>query len=137
MGTWSAGSFGNDDAQDWVGDFLDKPGLPLVIQALTTVADADADEYLEASECAAAIAAAEIMAALNNHPNSELDEELAAWISQQNEASDPQLAALAIRAIQRIRINSEMKDLWEETEDDTEFQASLQDLEARVKATVA
>lgn len=70
MGAWGSGSFENDDALDWLTDFCDDPDKGLIADALTTVAEMDDSEYLEAPDCCVAIAAAEIVAALKGAPNS-------------------------------------------------------------------
>jgi hypothetical protein len=61
MGTWSHESFGNDDACDWVAELKEHDDFSFVestIDALISVGD----EFLEAPEACAAIAAAEVVA---------------------------------------------------------------------------
>lgn len=138
MGTWGTGTFDNDDAWDWVNEFCDGPqgpGLPVVVEALTTAADYPADEYLELPECGAAIAAAEVIAALNQQPNPKLPEDLQAWVTAHSVAVEQELKALALRAIERVKADSEMQELWEDSEHQTEYHAAIGDLEARLQAT--
>jgi hypothetical protein len=69
MGAWDAGSFDNDDAADWLADFCDGPDGERITGALSTVAEMDAGEYLEAPECSVGLAAAEVVAALKGVPD--------------------------------------------------------------------
>ena len=54
------------------------------------------------------------------------------WLSPWQDESLPELAALAFRAVQRVRTNSELKDLWLEADGLNEWSASLRGLEARL-----
>lgn len=75
MGAWGAGSFENDDAADWLADFCDEPDEKRIANALSTVAEMDAGEYLEAPECSVGLAAAEIVASLKGAGSPDLPEE--------------------------------------------------------------
>lgn len=44
MGAWAEDTFGNDAACDWIGTFLEDPGLPAIKSAIATVLHAD--DYL-------------------------------------------------------------------------------------------
>ena len=134
MGAWGTGSFENDGAGDWVVEFSDDPGMDEVIDALSTVAEADEDEYLETPECGAAITAAEVVAALNKQPHAELPEDISDWVKVQTALPDEELVALALSAIERVKANSEMQELWEESEHYEQWQAAIGDLERRLKA---
>lgn len=131
MGAWNSGSFDNDDAWDWIGNFGEKPGLPIIMQALTTVTEFGEDDYLELPECGAGVVAAELVAALNQRPHPEMPEELAAWVRQQSLPADPELSGLAVRALRRIDTNSEAQELWDDS-GNPGFHAAMKDLEGRV-----
>src|SRR4051794_2230831 len=81
MGAWGSGSFENDDACDWVAD-LEENGPSAVREPLTTVADADEDEYLEAPDCSVAIAAAELIAASHDRAATDFPEQAHAWVAR-------------------------------------------------------
>ena len=115
MGTWGMDSFENDDAMDWVGEFCDAPSNSKIKTALQKVAEFRG-EYLEAPECQGAIAAAEVIAALKGFANEKMPDELADWVKRQKGQVDSDLVKLAKRAMERVRTNSELKDLWEEEE---------------------
>ncbi|MGC1647047.1 MAG: DUF4259 domain-containing protein, partial [Candidatus Sulfotelmatobacter sp.] len=76
MGAWGSGSFENDDAANWIG----KLGT-ITPEDLTKVLVQAADDpaYLEAPAASAAVAAGEVVAALNGAPAEGAPVEIAAW----------------------------------------------------------
>lgn len=82
MGAWGTGVFEDDEALDWVGGLAEAATLAPVVDALRAT---EASGYLEAPTCSAALAAAEVVAALNGKAESELRDlweesrEFAAW----------------------------------------------------------
>ena len=133
MGVWGSGSFENDDASDWIADFCDEPDKELISDALSTVAEADADEYLEAPDCSAGIAAAEVVAALKGAANPELPDDAKECVAKLKMKADPRMTSLALKAVGRIRTNSELKELWDESESPTEWYSAMDNLEARLR----
>ena len=133
MGAWGADSFENDDAADWLGDFCDKPDKTFIVSALSQISEMSADDYLEASDCCAGIAAAEIMAALKGSPNSNLSDEAKSCVSQLKFTVDQNLTILAVNAMERIRTNSELKELWDESESPDEWYDAMGNLIERLK----
>ena len=133
MGAWEVGSFDNDDALDWVSEFTPAPNVRCIqatLQAVTQVGD----EYLEAPECSMAIAAAEVVAALKGAPTSPLPEELQATLKMARFKADQSLMELALAALERIKTNSELQELWAESEADyPQWLAAVTDLEARLR----
>lgn len=135
MGGWGTGSFENDDAQDFLGKLKS-----LGIDDLRTILARAADEagYFEAPESGAAVAAAEVVAALVVaakagvlHPVA--PREIAAWTTRNQTGAPPDLIELAGRAVERVRTNSELKDLWLEADGLNEWSTSLRDLERRLR----
>jgi hypothetical protein len=134
MGAWGADSFENDDASDWLAAFCDGPDTELTSAALSTVAEmADAD-YLEAPDCSAGIAAAEIVAAQKGAPNAGLNDEARTCLQSLESKADPGLVYLALKALERIKTNSELKELWDESENPAEWYQAVENLESRLKA---
>lgn len=111
MGTWNATAFGNDDALDFAAELVDTGNAALIEETLRVAAEPDRD--LEAPECQQALAAAEVVAAMNGRPSGDLPEDVAAWASEQGASADD-LVALARRAVERVASDSELKELWEE-----------------------
>lgn len=66
-GAWGSGSFENDDALDLSTNLAQQPDTALVYQTLRG-AVRDRTAYLEAPDGSAAVAAAEVVAALKGHP---------------------------------------------------------------------
>jgi hypothetical protein len=130
MGAWAAGSFDNDDAMDWVIGLSDASGDSVVREALAPLVSPDA-RYLEAPRCSIAIAAAETVAAARGHPTAALPEEVAGWI-EKKPAVSPDLVVLAREAVDRILRESELKDLWEESDTGNDWRTAMADLRRRL-----
>lgn len=116
-GAWESGSFDNDDALDWASQCARSKGASLI---LTTLNAALVDGYLEAPECSAAIAAAEVVAAANDKAISSLPREVGVWLEQQQRLEIAKLAPLATKAVSRILYGpqSELQELWQENKKD-------------------
>lgn len=115
MGAWGYNSFENDAAGDWVGDLVDGGDGAAIEEALAAVIEAG-DEYLEAPECSAAIAAAEVVAALHGHAAADLPDEVTTWLTGR-ERPDATLLERARIAVDAVRNGSELQELWEEQGD--------------------
>lgn len=129
MGAWGTGSFENDDAADWVG------GLAAIApEELTPILTQAADDpaYLEAPAASVAVAAAEVVAALNGTAADGAPAKIGEWAGKHPQAMTPELKAVAIRAVDRVRRNSELKDLWMEADGLNEWIAGLKELQGRL-----
>jgi hypothetical protein len=128
MGAWGTGSFENDDAKNWLAEL----GL-IVPDDLTQILVRAADNpgYLEAPASRIVVAVAEVVAALNGSPAQEVSPEIVKWTTNR-QASTPELLALTLRALERVRKNSELKDLWLEADGLNDWIAAIQDLQTRV-----
>jgi len=114
MGAWGSGSFENDDALDFV-ETLKREGQAAIRATLENVTRLGAQEYLEAPEACAAIAASEVIAAAHDGKVSELPEDTRSWVQVHGSSlANTPLLELAQRALERIMVQSELKDLWEE-----------------------
>ncbi len=128
MGAWGTGSFENDDAANWIaelGTIVPDDLAQILVQA------ADDPSYLEAPSSRIAVAAAEVIAALNGSPAQEAPPEIIKWTTN-HQTSTRELKALALRALERVRKNSELKDLWLEADGLNDWVAAIQDLQTRV-----
>jgi len=129
VGAWGTGSFENDDAADWLASLATvTPGqlTPIFAHA------ADDPEYLEGPEASVAVAAAEVVAALNGSPAESAPAAIDVWTKSHPQALTPQLRELAARAMDRVRRNSELKDLWMEADGLNDWIAAIQDLQTRL-----
>jgi hypothetical protein len=134
MGAWDASVFGNDDAADWAGDLVDADQEQLVADALARAAGPAGTEYLEATEGAEALAAAEVVAAAAGAPTdvSPYNERALAWAS--GRAGLVELIPVAIRAVDRVVANdSELAELWAEAGDPAWLKAA-DDLRERLRS---
>ena len=114
MGAWGIGNFENDDAADWVYDLEKAEGTELLSKSLQ---EAVKDGYLEAPECTLALAAAEVVAALTGRPAPNLPDEVKAWVSAHDQSLHQDLVAMAHAAVSRIKVDSELLELWQDTDD--------------------
>jgi uncharacterized protein DUF4259 len=126
---WGVGSFENDDAAGW----LAKLG-PITLDDLTKIFlhAADHPGYLEAPEASVAVAAAEVIAAGKGSPAAGVPQEIVEWTKRNRQESTSDITALAIRALDRVRRNSELKDLWLEADGLNDWIATIHELQTRL-----
>lgn len=117
MGTWGTGNFENDSAHEFIADLREMDPI-LLKNAIVFLAEADSEQYLEIDDCCAALVAAEYVAAARGRAGSALDDEQLKWITEKDiksmDASED-LALHARAAVERIRTQSELQELWEES----------------------
>ena len=128
MGAWGHGSFDNDDAGDWL---LELAGADPSFLSSTLAEALREGRYLEAPTCCTALAAAEVVAALGGRPATDLPVEATEWVRGRPQASGDVVAA-ARDAVARVRTESELRELWEETEDFEAWLASTGDILERL-----
>jgi hypothetical protein len=131
MGAWGHKSFENDSALDWLGDLADGESS-LVGEALDAITHADEDAYLEVDEATAALAAAELVAAGLGKGDDRLNEDAAAWLEQHRPVAQGIGATRARKAVERVYKASELRELWDENGEDTEWHADVRELLARL-----
>ena len=131
MGAWGAGVFDNDTALDWL-DALERTGSAAVSKALRSLPDAAG--YIDADQASDALAAAEVVAAARGNPAAELPGEAADWVQAHGPSVPYELTEVAADAVARIRTDSELRDLWEESGAEVWY-AALDDLLARLNAS--
>jgi hypothetical protein len=133
MGAWSIESFGNDSACDWAYSLEEETGLDLIRQTLENTFE---DHYLDSSEGTEAIAAAEVIARLKGNFGATVDsytETVDNWVKAHPQKTPQDLIALAVRALDRVlQPESELRDLWEESEQLEQWKASVLNLRQRV-----
>jgi hypothetical protein len=127
VGAWGTGSFENDDAVGWVAG-LDSVTPEELMRIL--VRAADDPEYLEAGPARIAVAAGEVVAALNGSAADGVPAGIVKWAGKQ--VGSPELTAVAGRALDRVRRNSEVKDLWMEADGLNEWVEAMKELQGRV-----
>jgi hypothetical protein len=134
MGAWGCGVFENDTACDFAAAVADGGGFPLVDRALSRVLARGAD-YLEALEAEEGLAAAEIVARMNDGGGSRTSytETVDAWIAASRVVVPPKRRELAKRAVARVLCDpSEIVELWTESEQADRWRRSVETLLARL-----
>lgn len=134
MGAWGHLNFENDTALDLVYEIEEK-GADRIKNAIEAINSREEDSFLDSDLCSEALAAIEYIAAVKDKASEDFPEDAEEWLTPANKES-----LLAIRnlipkskqAIDRIQHNSELKDLWEETEDFNEWTKVLEDLATRI-----
>jgi len=130
MGAWGLGTFENDDALDWRIELLREDDLEPVLSAFSEIKQSD---YLELPECCYALAAAEVVAALKGNPSDTLPKDVIAWITSHPLIIDEPLIKDAEIVIEKIRSDSELQELVEETGRLDKWYMTLDDLLSRLK----
>ena len=134
MGTWGAGNFENDTAADWVWELAESDDLTVVMDALEAPLSDDADEVLDAATCEAALAAAEIVAALKGHAPKAFPTEAREWVARHKAKVkvDQELIDTAHDTVARVAADSELRELWVESEEVETWDKVIQDLQKRL-----
>jgi len=134
MGAWAEDTFGNDAACDWVGSFLDDPGLPAVKSAIEAVLSAV--DYLDSDEACDCLAACEVIARLQGKwgVRNSYSRELDKWVESNPTDVPNNLKAAADSAIERILgPDSELPDLWDEGGRNEKWHRAVDDLRERMR----
>lgn len=125
MGAWGIGNFENDDALDWIPSVIASSNTNLIIKALRTIDENE--DYIEAPECCEALCAIEIISAQKSGIYDALPDELKAWLKKPHGLLRMSICfseneyALAQKVLSRIIEDSELKELWEESDDYEEW----------------
>lgn len=129
MGCWAIDSFGNDDAADWLYGLAEQNDLVLVRETISQLLTADG--YLDAPYATEALAAIEVVAAALGRPTAaaRANKDLMGWIARVKPLPEQSLVADAVRAVDRILApESELRELWEDTDEFIEWQADVASL---------
>ena len=130
MGAWGHGPFENDDASDWIEELGESEDLSAIEAAFKPVVAAGSAE-IEAPKCCAALAAAEVVAALSRRPGDALPDEVVGWVEGRG-AVPPALVLSAKRAVSAIKAKSELRELWKETDYFHDWLETVENLESRL-----
>lgn len=131
MGAWGHKAFENDNASDWVWELEESADHSVLHAALDSIVHAKAG-CLESPECEAALGAAEVVAALSGRPAAEQPPEVTAWIDGKPKPTIV-LVQKAAAAVDAILQDSELKDLWAETDDSAAWESSVRGLRLRLE----
>lgn len=130
MAAWGTDSFANDDALDWLVAFTDAPSVEMLRDTLQGVLGDDDD--LDATYCAEALAAAEIVAALSGRSSPAMPPDLQQWLGEDHGLTSGDLVRLARAAVGQVFKSSDLRELWEGSEDWPRWEKEMKDLVARL-----
>ncbi|HZP99960.1 MAG TPA: DUF4259 domain-containing protein [Reyranella sp.] len=132
MASWGAGLIEDDLATDFANQIVDG-GAVTLRGALSRALQASGHLLYEPSVCA--LIAAETVAALAGRPAKAMPDALAAWTAgHRRESSLGELRSLATAAVERVREDSEIAELWARSETFTRWIGQVDDLLARLAA---
>jgi hypothetical protein len=136
MGAWSHEPFGNDSANDWGYGLVESTGLGYVEASLDRVLEVGED-YLDASDAEEAVAAIEVLAKLLGK-GTQVDSctrKIDAWVKATGSMPSPALRLKAKQALQKVMSeNSELCELWEESDEGAQWKAAMIALRAAIDA---
>lgn len=128
MGAWGVGTFDNDDSLDWMYELEESSDLSVVERALSVSGD-----YIESPEATAALAAVEVVLGLIGKPSPNLPDELNSWLEKNSSLNAEKLIPKAAFAAKTVCSDkSELKELWEETDDYHEWKNTIESMLLRL-----
>ena len=86
MGSWGYAALEDDTSLDFIGEFSDSPSVDALEEALNGAIGSD---FIDDYSAPRALAAAEVVAAMNGKPFATLDDTVKTWASAQSAAPDP------------------------------------------------
>ena len=131
MGAQGFNTFENDDAMDFLSEVMYSSDVSALMDAFAPILNSD--EYIEAPECSVALASAELVAALRKKPSNDLPEEAINFVDKFNNEIPEALISNALSAVERIRLSSELRELWEESGNITDWNKVVSNLESRLR----
>lgn len=116
MGAWGDAVFENDAAGDWLDQLVASGKLTAIDKALSFAVTAKPGR-LEADEACEALAGAEVIAAARGHRHADLPDDVKEWLVTSGYAPAEASVALSVKAVERVRDESELAELWAEGEE--------------------
>jgi len=120
MGAWCTDNFSNDIAADWVAALEKSKGTKFLMSPIERVLQNTG--YLQIEECSEALAASEVVAAAVSSDYSIAPENVQTWLNTKKGfifAKTPQInsthSTQAINVVKRILNDSELKELWQDS----------------------
>jgi tetratricopeptide (TPR) repeat protein len=135
LGSWDVSVFGNDESRAWLAELIGASNCEPIFRALVNAAKIGKDEYLQAPDCERALAAAELVACARGKASGEVPPNLKAWLAEQRFVAGAQIVDMAIQVIERIVTNSELKELWDDTDSKQEWLDCVESLRGRLLST--
>lgn len=133
MGAWGVLALENDAASDWAFAMAESNGLEPVTAAFAAVEGSE--DYLDADIASEALAACEVLVRLQGRAGytSAYSEAIDTWVAEHSLTVPTELRVRAHAVIGRILgDDSELRELWDEAADASDWHAAVSDLRERV-----
>ena len=128
---WGAGIFQDDLATDFAAQIVEGDGLAVLRRALAEAGEARGHLLYEFA--VRALIAAEVLAALGGRPAKALPPELQDWVSgRQGAPIADALWPLSRVAVERVKDDSELSELWARSDDFARWIEKVEDLLSRL-----
>jgi len=140
MGTWGYKNFENDTAQDFLGDLTDTGSIKM-FRKVFNEAMGEAT-CLEAPICLEALAAAELMCMITEGDIEALPSSVIEWYNKGTGIFRKKISfknnelKKAAYTVEKIMMNSELKDLWEESDEYSKWQENNEQLVNRLLSQI-
>ncbi len=138
MGAWCTDNFSNDIAADWVATLENSKGVKALMAPIERIHKFTG--YLQIEECSEALAASEVIAAAISSDYSVAPENVQTWLNTKTGfifAKKPQInkshSIKAIEVVERILNESELKELWQDSDEFENWQGKQQSLLAKLR----
>ena len=131
MGAWGAGNFENDDALDFLAEIDGPTVLESAFQALPSAGEGDVD----ATDACRVLAAADIVAAMMGRPSADCPADLTPRLKEFGKPTDT-LIELARQGVSRVLFDSELLDLWHESDNREDWNVVVTDLIERLNPEI-
>ena len=124
---WGAGIFPDDLASDFAAEIARSEGIDIVCRALDRAEQVRGHLLYESAVYA--LIAAEVLAALGGRPTAALPRELEEWVAGQSGQAIPRaLWSTSRLAIERVKEDSEIAELWARSSELDRWIAKVDDL---------
>jgi predicted alternative tryptophan synthase beta-subunit len=131
MADWGPGIYENDDTMDWIYDLLDSGGISRVKRALDIIKE-DGAEDVEIADCRIALAAADLVAAIDGDINPNLPAEAEEWLTLINRPVS-NLRAKAEEVVRDILESSPLKVYYKTNGKYPEWKQTVESLLKRLE----
>lgn len=134
--SWGFGIFENDEVLDWKWNLIEADHISIIKNTFDAALESD---YIEADLASSVVGAAEVIAALLGIPGEEIKsgsnytEGLDDWLNT-HKGQGVEMLEPACHAIVRVKSESELRELWEEKGDSSEWMEIVENLEAGLKS---
>lgn len=136
MGAWGTGIFENDSALDWVAELVEENDESMIHSTLASIDDkmeSIVDTYIEEPDASSILAAAEIVSYFSGNPSDDLPQEVIDWLEENKLKNISELLELARSSVKIVKNKSELRELWEESDEFDGWLSVVEELESRLQ----